>query len=67
MSVIENTSVLHDEFLVQRIGLIPFVSDAVDLFEYPWKCDCASKGQEDCQKCKAHFVLQVKNTDKDIL
>lgn len=26
ISVYENTSVLHDEFLAQRIGLIPFYS-----------------------------------------
>ena len=32
VSILENTSVLHDEFLCQRIGLIPFVSDAVDDF-----------------------------------
>jgi DNA-directed RNA polymerase II subunit RPB3 len=29
VSIIENTSVLHDEFLCQRIGLIPFVSEIV--------------------------------------
>jgi DNA-directed RNA polymerase alpha subunit len=26
ISVYENTSVLHDEFLAQRIGLVPFYS-----------------------------------------
>jgi len=44
VSIIENTSVLHDEFLCQRIGLIPFVSDAVDEFKYPWECSCSEKG-----------------------
>lgn len=32
VSIIENTSVLHDEWLCQRIGLIPFVSDKVEKF-----------------------------------
>lgn len=32
VNIIENTSVLHDEWLCQRIGLIPFVSDRVDKF-----------------------------------
>jgi len=43
VSISENTSVLHDEFLCQRIGLIPFVSDMVDDFKYPWACICAEK------------------------
>ena len=66
VSVIENTSVLHDEFLVQRIGLIPFISDCVEKFKYPWECDCALKGTEDCQVCKAYFVLQVKNMEDEV-
>lgn len=36
VNIIENTSVLHDEWLCQRIGLIPFVSDRVEKFEYSW-------------------------------
>ncbi len=67
VSIIENTSVLHDEFLCQRIGLIPFVSDAVEGLKYPWECTCAEKSVEDCQTCKAYFVLEAKNTSDDVL
>jgi DNA-directed RNA polymerase II subunit RPB3 len=67
VSIIENTSVLHDEFLCQRIGLIPFVSDAVEELKYPWECSCAEKSVEDCLLCKAYFVLEAKNTSEDVL
>lgn len=67
VSIIENTSVLHDEFLCQRIGLIPFVSDAVDDFKYPWECSCAEKSVEDCQICKAYFMLEAKNSSEEVL
>jgi DNA-directed RNA polymerase II subunit RPB3 len=58
VSVYENTSVLHDEFLAQRIGLIPFYSETVDNFKYPWKCDCSAENIYDCQTCKLQFRLQ---------
>ena len=63
VNVYENTSVLHDEFLAQRIGLIPFYSERVDKFEYPWKCSCSSDNTDDCQVCKNYFRLQVHNKD----
>ena len=65
VNIYENTSVLHDEFLVQRIALIPFVSDAIDKYKYTWECDCGENPDE-CQICKVYFVLQVKNEDAAI-
>ena len=67
ISVHENTSVLHDEFLCQRIGLIPFVSDMVDEFRYPWACICAEKTVDDCQTCKAYFKLEAENNSDEVL
>jgi len=67
VSIVENTSVLHDEFLCQRIGLIPFVSDTVDELKYPWECSCAEKSVEDCQICKTYFVLEAKNTSDEVM
>ena len=61
VNVYENTSVLHDEFLAQRIGLIPFYSERVDKFEYPWKCNCTPENVDECQICKNYFRLQVHN------
>ena len=60
INIYENTSVLHDEFLVQRLALIPYVSDAVDKYKYIWECSCGENPDE-CQVCKAYFVLEVKN------
>lgn len=44
VNIYENTSVLHDEFLTQRLALIPFVSDQVDRYKYTWECDCGAEG-----------------------
>ena len=64
INIYENTSALHDEFLAQRLALIPFVSDAVDKYKYTWECSC--ENSEECQVCKAYFVLQVKNEEPSV-
>ena len=32
-----NTTCLNDEYLAHRLGLIPIVSNQVDLIKYPWE------------------------------
>ena len=64
VNIYDNTSVLHDEFLAQRIGLIPFYSERVDKFEYPWKCSCTPDNTDDCQICKNYFRLQYHNREE---
>lgn len=56
VQVSENTSVLNDEFIAHRIGLVPLVSDNVDKFTSHKQCTCL----EFCQKCSVRYRLQKK-------
>ena len=52
----QNTSVLYDEMLAHRIGLIPI---RTDLKSYTLKSKCKCKG-EGCAKCTLYFKLKAK-------
>lgn len=54
--IYENSSVLHDEILALRLGLIPLKTD-LKLYNLPEKCDC--KSDLGCPKCRAIFTLDV--------
>ena len=54
VDIIENTSVLPDEGLAHRLGLIPLKTD-LKRFNEPSKCDCQS--ESGCSNCRVLLVL----------
>lgn len=55
--IYENSSVLHDEMLALRLGLIPLKTD-LDSYNLPEKCNC--KSDLGCPLCRAILTLDVK-------
>ncbi|KAH9260979.1 hypothetical protein BASA81_000675 [Batrachochytrium salamandrivorans] len=57
----ENSSVLHDEFIAHRLGLLPLrVATAAGVDQFVETQDCVCDGY--CQHCSVNFVLDVVNT-----
>ena len=60
VDIIENSSVLPDEGLAHRLGLIPLKTD-LSRFNEPSKCDCQS--ETGCSNCKVMLVLDSGDSD----
>ncbi len=59
--VLENTSVMYDEMLAQRLGLIPLTTVLED-YNLPEECDCEGKG---CSLCQCALTLEVESGEED--
>lgn len=60
VDIIENSSVLPDEGLAHRLGLVPLKTD-LSRFEEPSKCECQS--ESGCSNCQVMLVLDSGDSD----
>ena len=59
--ILENSSVMHDEAVAHRLGLIPLRTDP-GRFVMPNECDC--KSTLGCSKCRVLLVLDSEANEK---
>ncbi len=59
--ILENSSVLYDEILAHRLGMIPIRTD-LSRYNLPEECDCGNP--LGCHKCRVLFVLDAKGREK---
>jgi DNA-directed RNA polymerase II subunit RPB3 len=59
----ENSSVLLDEIIAHRLGLLPLVSSDVEQMKYRRECDC----QDGCEQCQVEMSLDITNSNDEPL
>jgi DNA-directed RNA polymerase subunit D len=60
--IIENSSLLHDEILAHRMGLIPLKTD-LDSYNLPEECTC--KSELGCNLCRVSLTMDVEAKDSN--
>lgn len=60
VDIVENSSVMSDEGIAHRLGLIPIKTD-LKRFAEPSKCSC--KSVAGCSNCRVMFVIDSGDTD----
>ncbi|KAF2257966.1 insert subdomain of RNA polymerase alpha subunit [Lojkania enalia] len=63
VEVLDNTSVLADEFISHRLGLIPLCAKGVEEVQYSRDCDCEGY----CELCSVVLTLNAKCTSSEIM
>ena len=58
--ILENSSILNDEILAHRMGLIPLKTD-LDTYSLPEDCKCES--EYGCNLCRANLTLESEAAD----
>ena len=61
--ILENSSMLNDEILAHRMGLIPLKTD-LDSYNLPEECGC--KSEFGCNLCRLTLTLEAEATEKTI-
>lgn len=61
--IVENTSVMYDEILSHRLGLIPLKTD-LEAYVLPEKCEC--KSELGCARCRASLTLEVEAGETNV-
>ena len=62
--ILENSSVMHDEAVAHRLGLMPLRTDP-GRFVMPHECDC--KSTLGCSKCRVLLVLDSEANEKTLV
>ena len=57
--VLENSSVIYDEMIAHRLGLVPLKTD-LSRYVLPEDCDC--ENELGCKKCRVLLVLDTEST-----
>jgi DNA-directed RNA polymerase subunit D len=56
ISIYDNTSVLYDEQIALRLGMIPLQAEDLNLYSRPEECQCGGAG---CPGCRVDFMLSA--------